>query len=207
VVRKGKRDNADDLPLDDPRWLTLTMAHHTRSEQLTGKRFSSRASSHLMEGLKSGKLRCRRESRIDPSKRELVPSSFWQGLRIHEDPDVGVIQFRRDRTSQGETPRDLGQLYDWAYDVWMPDFETLWPAARPVPETRGGSSLRKPGPPPKHEWPLVVAAELIRRAKTGEGDPTAAEMIAHCETAFPDEFSPGLKEMQVLLKKLLLGQF
>ncbi len=32
------------------------MAHHIRSEQLTGARFSSRASSHLMEGLKSEKI-------------------------------------------------------------------------------------------------------------------------------------------------------
>ena len=66
------------------------------------------------------------------------------------------------------------------------------------------SSGRKPGPQPKHDWPLIVAAELIRRAREGKKDPTAAAMIRFCEKTFSDEFSPGLKEMQALLK-LLLG--
>ena len=74
AARKGKQrttGNQPSLPLDDPRWLSLTMAHHTRSEQLIGKRFSPHASSHLMEGLKSRKLRCMRESRTNPDEREL----------------------------------------------------------------------------------------------------------------------------------------
>jgi hypothetical protein len=64
---------------------------------------------------------------------------------------------------------------------------------------------RKPGPPPDYDWPLVVAHELIRRAKAGEKDPTNAAMIEHCETNL--KCSPGLKEMQRLLNKLLRGQF
>ena len=147
------------------------MAHHIRSEQLIGARFSSLASSHLMEGLKSGKLRCMRESRTNPSKREQVPASFWQNLNIHVEPDLGLIQIQRGRSIQRVTPRDLGHIYDWAYYVWKPDFETLWPAAQPVRETRERSSRRKPGPPPKHEWPLVVAARVDPQSQDGRGGP------------------------------------
>ena len=157
-----------------------------------------------MEGLKSGKLRCMRESRTNPSERKLVPASFWQNLNIHVEPDLSLIQIQRGRSIQRVTPRDLGQIYDWAFYVWKPDFDRLRPLAKADRET---SSSRKPGPPPTHDWPQVVAAELIRRAKAGEKDPTAGAMIKYCEKKFPDEFSPGLKEMQVLLKKLLFGQF
>ena len=79
--------------------------------------------------------------------------------------------------------------------------------AQPGRETTEKSLRRKSGPPPRHEWPLVTATEVIRKVRAGERDPTAAEMIDHCEKTFPDEFSPGLKEMQVLLRKLLLGKF
>jgi hypothetical protein len=194
-------------PLDDPRWVSLAMAHHTRSEQLTGARFSSLASSHLMEGLKSGKLRCMRESRTNTRERELVPASFWHGLRIDADPDLGLIQIHRGLPIQGNPPDLRTHVHGWAYYVWKPDFDKLWPPAEADHETTETSPRRKPGPPARHEWPLVVGAELIRRAKAGKKDPTAAAMIKHCEKTFSDQFSPGLKEMQVLLKKLLLGQF
>ena len=120
-----------------------------------------------MEGLKSGKLRCMRESRTNPSERELVPASFWQDLNIDVEPDLGLIQIQRGRSIQRVTPRDLGQIYDWAYYVWKPDFDRLWPSAKADQETTEMSSRRKPGPPPTHDWPLVVAAELIRRAQGG----------------------------------------
>ena len=200
MARKGKRNDADDPPLDDRRWLTLTMAHHTLSERLVGARFSNLASRHLRELLEGEKLRCMRESGRNPRQREPVEASFWQDHWITADPDTG-IQILLIKISR----RDLRQF--WIFYVWKPDFDKLWPSAKAARETTETSLRRKPGPPPTHEWPLVVAAEVIRRIKAGERDPTAAEMIEHCENTFPDEFSPGLKEMQVLLKKLLLGQF
>jgi hypothetical protein len=60
----------------------------------------------------------------------------------------------------------------------------------------------KPGPVPKYEWPMVVAAAWICRAKDGESDPTAEEMRAICERVLPGEYSPGLKEMQKVVNKL-----
>jgi hypothetical protein len=210
AATKSKKRTSGEQPspsLDDKRWLTLIMAHHTRSEQLIGKRFSSLASSHLVEGLKSGRLRCMRERRTDPSEREPVSASFWHGLRINAEPDLSLIQILRGLPNQGNPPDLRTQVQGWAFFVWGPDIDSLWPAPRSVRETREMSSGRKPGPQPKHDWPQVVAAELIRRAKAGEKDPTAGAMIKYCEKKFSDEFSPGLKEMQGLLKKLLFGQF
>ena len=135
MVRKGKRNDADDLPLDDRRWLTLTMAHHTLSEQLIGERFSPLASSHLMEGLRSGKLRCMRESRTNPSERERVPASFWQGLRIDVEPDLRLIQILRGLSDPRERCPIFGQVYGWAFYVWKPDFDRLWPSAKADRET------------------------------------------------------------------------
>ena len=87
------------------------------------------------------------------------------------------------------------------------DFDRIFRAAQESAGDTGAPQRRKPGKVPTHEWPLVVAAELIRRSKAGEREPTAAEMIRYCEHTFPDQFSPGLKEMQTLLRKLLFGQF
>ena len=68
-----------------------------------------------------------RESRTNPSEREPVSASFWQTLNIHVEPDLRLIQIQRGRSIQRVTPRDLGQIYDWAYYVWQPDFDKLWP--------------------------------------------------------------------------------
>ena len=203
AARKSKKRTPGEQlspPLDDPRWVSLTMAHHIRSEQLTGKRFSPRASTHLMEALKSGKLQCRRESRKDPSQREPVLSSFWQGLRIHEDPNGGIIQLQRDRASQGETPRDLGQLYDWAYDVWMPDFNKLWPSAK-ADQKSEPSMRRKPGRKPTGNWQAFVHGALAVFLKEGRQVPPASEFAQLCENTL--DYQPELREIQKVLKELL----
>ena len=80
------------------------MAHHSRSEQLIGARFSSLASGHLIEGLKGGKLRCMRESRTTPSVREWVPASFWYGLRIDAEPDLSLSRSFVAFRSKGTLP-------------------------------------------------------------------------------------------------------
>jgi hypothetical protein len=203
-ARKSKKQtsNRPSPPLNDPRWVSLTMAHHMRSEQLTGKRFSPRASTHLMEALKSGELQCRRESRKDPSEREPVLSSFWQGLRIHEDPDGGIIQLQRDRMSQGENPHDLGQLFEWAYDVWMPDFDKLWPSAKADQEATEMSPRRKPGPTPIKNWKLHVAAELYRIFEIeGKQPPPASYFADFCRDKL--NYVPDMRAIQRLLKHLL----
>ena len=131
-------------PLDDKRWQTLTMAHHTRSEQLIGKRFSSHASSQLIEALRSGKLRCMRESRTNPSEREPVPASFWQGLKIYVEPDLSLIQILVGHPIQGEPSAIFGQIYGWVFFVWKPDIDRLWPPRKPIGRRRRCRSAGSP---------------------------------------------------------------
>src|SRR6187200_3442487 len=128
ATRKSKKRTTDEQPspsLDDERWQTLIMAHHTRSEQLIGKRFSTHASSQLIEALRSGKLRYMRESKTSPSEREWVPASFWQNLNIYVEPDHSLIQIQFDRSNQRATQSDLQQLYGWVFYVWKPDCDKL----------------------------------------------------------------------------------
>ena len=145
---ESKKRMPDEQPspsLDDKRWLTLTMAHHIRSEQLIGKRFSTHASSQLIEALRSEKLRCIRESRTKPSERGWVPASFWQNLNIYVEPNLSFIQIQVGRSIQRVTQRDLGQIYDWVFYVWKPDFDGLWPPAK-ADQKSEPSMRRKPGP-------------------------------------------------------------
>ncbi len=200
---KSKKRTTGEQPipsLDDKRWQPLTMAHHTRSEELIGARFSPLASRHLMEGLKSGKLRCMRESRTNPSEREPVSSSFWQTLNIHVEPDLRLIQIQRGRSIQRVTPRDLGQIYDWAYYVWKPDFDKLWPSTAADQTLTETSVRRRPGKAPKYDWPLNVAREVIRRIESGEKHPTAPAMIRHCKETI--RYEPDDSDMRKLLKFL-----
>jgi hypothetical protein len=195
-MAQKRKHNGDDLPLDDPRWLPLINLYNELSEQLTGKPDSPLARMELLERLRTGELRWMRRSIKDPSQRERGHPSFFQDRLITAIGADSRIY-----------PGEKGYIF-WAYYVWKPDRGGLWQS----PDTNQRkvdppSRRRKPGPPPTHEWPLVVAAEVIRRIKAGKKDPTATAMIKYCENTLPDEFSPGLKEMQLLLKKLLLGQF
>ena len=202
MVRKGKRNNADDLPLDDRRWLTLIMAHHIRSDQLIGARFSSIASSHLMERLKSGKLRCMRESRTNPSEREQVPPSFWQNLNIDVEPDRRLIQIQHVPSIQRVTQRDLGQIHDWAFYVWKPDYDRLWSPAKGAQKTTEMSQRPKSGPKPKKNWKLHVAAELHRIVVIdGKLPPAASYFPDFCSEKV--NYIPDPRAIQRLLKALL----
>jgi hypothetical protein len=161
----------------------------------------------LVAALKSNKLRCMRRSMTSPSESERVSASFWQDVEIDESMiDWGIIYICRGPPIEGKFRDPNTRLDGRSFYVWKPDVDQLWSASEAGQEAET-SLRRKPGPLPKHDWPLVVAAELIRRAKAGQKDPTAGTMIKYCEKKFPDQFSPGLKEMQVLLRKLLLGQF
>ena len=126
--RNGKQKTTRSKPspsLDDLRWLTLTMAHHTLSERLVGARFPNLASRHLMEVLKGEKLRCMRESGRNPSEREPVEAAFWQDHWIVADPDTG-IQILPIKP----TRRDLRHF--WIYYVWKSDFDRLLPGGQAV---------------------------------------------------------------------------
>ena len=177
------------------------MAHHTRSEQLIGARFSSLASRHLKEELKSGKLRGMRESRTNPSERERVPASFWQNLNIYVEPDHSLIQIQFDRSNQRATQSDLQQLYGWVFYVWKPDCDKLWSPANGAQKT---TKMPRPksGPKPTENWKLHVAAELHRIVVIdGKLPPAASYFADFCSEKV--NYIPDPRAIQRLLKALL----
>ena len=131
-------------------------------------------------------------------ERQINPRNYWENLELNAAAEVVQLDFETDAI----TPVTEFQFY-----VWEPHIVKRWPELQPVGDEHTAPSPppRKPGNPPKHDWPLFVAHEVIRRAKAGEKDPTATAMIKLCETELG--VSPGLKEVQILLRKLLHGRF
>ena len=89
-----------------------------------------------------------RERKTNPSQRERVPASFWHGLEIDADADLKSIGIHRGLPIQGNSPDLRTQVYGWAFYIWRPDIDRLWPAARTDQEGTEISHRRKPGPPP-----------------------------------------------------------
>ena len=106
----------------------------------------------------------------------------------------------------------------WHFFVRRHELDRFYPAVaaadaapppefrQPTPSTMAEPSAddkprRKPGPKPKHDWPTQVTRELIRRARAGEPDPSAPEMLQWCEDKWG--WQPDLKQMQQLLRDLL----
>ena len=179
AVPNRKPNDDDDLPLDDPRWRSFTMTHHNRSEQLIGKRFSSQASNHLMDALQRGKLRCMRESRKIPIERKRVPASFWEGLEIDANPELGIIQIRHVRGA----PRDLGDLYGWAYYVWEPDIDIIWGTGATAATEAAGAA--QPAQPERSE-PEQLPQRIIKPRRGGSRLSLTPDEIeqgkAHCRS-------------------------
>jgi len=203
AMPKSKKRTTGKQPspsLDDKRWQTLIMAHHTRSEQLFGKRFSYIASGHLMERLRSGELRLLRESRKNPSKRELMPASFCQNFSIYVEPDLSLIQLQVNRSIQPQL--DPREIDDWVFYVWKPDYDKLWSPAKSAQKAMVMSQRPKSGPKPKENWKLHVAAELHRIVVIdGKLPPAASYFADFCSEKV--NYIPDPRAIQRLLKALL----
>ena len=154
-----------------------------------------------MEALKSGKLRCMRESRIDPSERELVPASFWQGLKIHVEPDRGLIQIQVDRRSQGKPRAILGNSMTGSIMSGSRTSISSGHQRKPIRRLTEMSPRRKPGPTPKE-----LEVTRCRRSDTGfeiEGKqpPPGFHFADFCRDKL--DYVPDMSAIQKLLKQLL----
>jgi hypothetical protein len=186
-----------DLPLEDPRWIPLIIEHKRLAERLTS---SGLAAGDLTKAMADGVIRSMGRK---AGGRELLSSKFWakdyelywsriHGLELH--------------------PRRRGNVYvpvrGWVFFIWEPDRDKLWPPnpsppAEPKVEQEAEDSPSKgiPGRRPTRDWPIVVAAEVVRLARAGALErPTSTAMIKHCEDKI--KFSPKPEPMRLLLKRL-----
>ena len=109
----------------------------------------------------------------------LLPPAFWRGLTLQEGLTTGPAGMPVDSGKVRVTARDAeaAKTIAQARSVVVlrsarRDLDKLYPLAGRE-EQQAPQSGRKRGRPPTHNWHEVVAAELIRRAKAGEPDPTA----------------------------------
>jgi hypothetical protein len=172
------------------------LAEHDTLAHLRDGRFNSAARSVRRDGVHTFGL--------------LWPA-LWRGLTIREgltaDPTGMPVDSGRVRVTacDAEAAKLLAQARVWWFFVLRRDLDS-YPGGgeEQAADARRQAPLtgRKPGPPPTHDWHTVVAGEVIRRVAAGAKFPTIATMIKHCETVLPGRYSPGHKEMQILLQKL-----
>jgi hypothetical protein len=120
-----------------------------------------------------------------------------------------VVMVRKGRrAAEIEATRALEkpvESYSWQMDA--NEIEVLRAAAfaptrSPVtPPAEDAKGRRPPGKPPKHNWPMVIARELIRRAQAGEMMPTAPQMLQWCHDEW--NWEPDIRQMQRVLRELL----
>jgi hypothetical protein len=179
-----QRRSGSKLPLDDPRWMPLADVHKV----LRASTGSPHLAAHdLTEAMaKPGGVHSmrRRFARVpdganpdDYPERELLSGTFW--AEQHEllsasdtliAPDGFVIA---SRLGHGQiTTADAARGY--AFFAWRPDLEKACPtifvaAAAPVAQEPPSASptesqRRRPGPKPTDDWPIELAAAVIRKA-------------------------------------------
>ena len=129
-----------ELPLDDPRWISLQTAIELRQHQ-TGDKWI--ALGDLERGLASDQLRCWRRN-IASNKCEEVRARFWTALDFDFGPGrsrrFGAPDFPRVTIRERSVQRAADCTDGWAYYVWRPDLDRLY--AQPQRKTK---SKRKPG--------------------------------------------------------------
>jgi hypothetical protein len=196
VSKRGK------LPLDDPQWLPLPRALEYCRRRIGSEFF---APLEMQQEFAAGRIRTAaryldQSTQPPTSKMALLTPASWKGRSL--------IWKRKGRLPDSFEKR----LHPSMIYVWQPDLEKRWPLPSPPrsPSERATdpddlatdvSPRRQPGPRAKKDWPKVVARELIRRARAGEDEPTAAQMCQFCQNKLG--WQPDLRAMQRLLRDLL----
>jgi hypothetical protein len=145
---------ADELPLDDPRWLPLhdvVVRVCRRTEHL------GLAAIDVTDALAAGRIRAMQRSRTE---RELPPASYWGNILVL-GKDFHAIVAKPDGlrvayfNSAGiPTTGPLTAIY-----AWWPDCHKVWPELwhEPEPEPKLGESQGGRG-----KWKVTARAELRR---------------------------------------------
>jgi hypothetical protein len=194
-------------------WASINQAYARAKAALSSRILAER---DLAEHLRAGRLNAaaRTVARGDEGRDvfSLLPPAFWRGLTLQEgltpDPAGMPVDSGKVRVTarDAEAAKTIAQARRWWFFIARRDLDKLYPVGGGE-EQQAPQPGRKRGRPPTHNWHEIVAAELIKRAKAGEPDPTAPQMIEYVEDELlPRKFSPGLKEMQNLLRRLLLSK-
>jgi hypothetical protein len=196
-------------PLDDMRWrpadeIIERLFPHIGSKILIAH--------DLTEALASEKVHCMRRRIVIgghplTGHRELVRASFWAEHRFTYWPNGTIrVEVRPPQNHRG--PWAFTWIANWLFYLWQPHCVKVWPtlAPREADESEAEASeptmvRRRPGPKPKKDWKLFVAAKLWEARKTGKRVPTAANLAQDCEDELG--YQPDTSHLQRWLRQLL----
>ena len=134
--------------------------------------------------------------------RELLPASFWveHFFACSSNGEIRVAR-RLPPGYHGSSEPSFTLTADWAFYLWRPDCERVWPLLAPqqVQQVDESEALhRRRGPKPR--WQLFIAATLYNLLETGKAIPTASELDQLCEIELGHQ--PGESAINKWLKKL-----
>jgi hypothetical protein len=171
---KAKPDHTPEQPLEDPRWLLLTVAHHRLSERTGDSELAAlQLANALQRDLRSMHLEA-------TGKRALIPAGLWavRGESIPPGQIRLVLYFGTDGLILMRShPRYPKRLRGWTH-VWGPDFDRIQQRKRK--RAAGGGSKRKLPDDVVERGKSLLRAELIR-------DPILAKNIYACAVTMRDQ--------------------
>jgi hypothetical protein len=147
-----------------------------------------------------------------------LPATFWKEVRVRPSDDGGLeIHWRQwlgekrsadaipDWWPAGEPPH----FFSCFFFLKRADLDRHWPASsEPDQVGHHKNDRRKSGPAPKYNWPLVMAAELIKRIHEAHGelpenDSELAQSLLEVCAKLWDGWEPSESEMRKLISQLL----
>jgi len=133
----------------------------------------------------------------DGSERCIIfEPAFWEPVDL---PYAYLVSGYEKHASEGEA---------WHFFVRRANLDKHYPTAATAPASWttndrriDNTARRRPGPQPKHDWPIEVAREVIRIVRAGKREPTARQLAQFCENQWG--WQPDISAIQKLLKRLL----
>jgi hypothetical protein len=199
---KAKARHRRRLPLDDPRWLPLVEVYRTTVLPRMGDPFlAARDLTSAMaksDGLRSMRRPTFRDATVPD--RELLRPSFWTEYVLRPSSTVpDSLSYDTALVCRAAGPVNP---VPYAFFVWRPDFDKLYPAAGATPApSPDDKPRRKPGKKIKEDWKLTAAAECHRFKQENGRTPTAPELAQLVDKKlgyYPDE-----SEVRKLIRFLL----
>jgi hypothetical protein len=124
---------------------------------------------------------------------------IWRDGKLVRPAEVEHLSVLEGRDDAGRRYATIG---DDRWDAVPAEYEFDADEVRGLlsPPTSTPRRAVKPGPEPKHDWPIHVTREVIRRLIAGEKFPSAAAMLQWCGDKW--DWQPDIRQIQRHLKDL-----
>jgi hypothetical protein len=169
-MKKAKAKRRTKLPLDDSNWLPVLDAHKAILPRTGNWHLAARDLTAAMAKADGVRSMRRRVMRGEGPDRKLLPRSFWNTYELrpwNSRPGPFPID-----TLLICPPGKIGRAIEgYAFFVWKPDLEKIWPTAAPTTTMQAREGQSKPGSAdawidhicPNGEWRLMTAKDIHKK--------------------------------------------